>query len=68
MFICLAVGILLGMWQAYWIAYVRIPPFIVTLSGMLLFRGIALIILDGLTISPYPQEYLDLFNSLFRSI
>ena len=63
MFICLAVGILLGMWQAYWIAYVRIPPFIVTLSGMLLFRGIALIILDGLTISPYPQEYLDLFNS-----
>ena len=61
--ICLLVGMLLGMWQAYWIAYVRIPPFIVTLSGMLLFRGIALIILNGLTISPFPQEYLNLFNS-----
>lgn len=61
--ICLSAGLLLGMWQAYWIAYVRIPPFIVTLSGMLLFRGIALIILNGLTISPFPQEYLNLFNS-----
>ncbi|NMB44083.1 MAG: sugar ABC transporter permease [Clostridiales bacterium] len=61
--ICLAVGILIGMWQGYWIAYVRIPAFIVTLSGMLLFRGVALIILDGLTISPFPDNYLNLFNS-----
>ncbi|NLJ91220.1 MAG: sugar ABC transporter permease [Clostridiales bacterium] len=61
--ICLAVGILIGMWQGYWIAYIRIPAFIVTLSGMLLFRGIALIILDGLTISPFPENYLNLFNS-----
>lgn len=61
--ICLAVGVLIGVWQGFWIAYVRIPAFIVTLSGMLLWRGIALIILGGLTISPFPQNYLNLFNN-----
>lgn len=61
--ICLSVGILIGIWQGFWIAYVRIPAFIVTLSGMLLWRGIALIILGGLTISPFPDNYLNLFNS-----
>lgn len=61
--ICLLAGIALGIWQGYWIAYVRIPAFIVTLSGMLFFRGIALIILDGLTISPFPDKFLNLFNS-----
>lgn len=62
-FICLFVGIIIGVWQGYWIAYTRIPAFIVTLSGMLLFRGIALMILNGLTISPFPDNYLRLFNS-----
>lgn len=61
--ICLAVGILIGIWQGFWIAYVRIPAFIVTLSGMLLWRGVALMILGGLTISPFPEKYLNLFNS-----
>lgn len=61
--ICLAVGILIGIWQGFWIAYVRIPAFIVTLAGMLLWRGVALMILGGLTISPFPEEYLNLFNS-----
>ena len=61
--ICLLAGILLGVWQGYWIAYTRIPAFIVTLAGMLLFRGIALMILDGLTISPFPANFFNLFNS-----
>ena len=61
--ICLSVGILIGIWQGFGIAYIRIPAFIVTLSGMLLWRGIALIILGGLTISPFPDNYLNLFNS-----
>ena len=43
-------GLLAGMWQGFWIAYVKIPPFIVTLAGMLLFRGINNIILDGKTV------------------
>lgn len=59
----LLVGLGIGVWQAFWIAYVRIPPFIVTLAGMLLWRGIALLVLDGLTISPMPDEYLALFNN-----
>ena len=52
----LVVGLLAGMWQGYWIAYVRIPAFIVTLSGMLVFRGINNLILNGETIS-LPQSY-----------
>ncbi len=43
-------GLVAGMWQGFWIAYVRIPPFIVTLAGMLLFRGINNIILGGQTV------------------
>ena len=46
-----AIGILIGAFQAFWIAYVRIPPFIVTLAGMLIFRGLSNVVLQGLTIS-----------------
>jgi len=68
MVICLGVGILIGVWQGFWIAYIRIPAFIVTLAGMLLWRGVALIILGGLTISPFPDNYLNLFNSYIPDI
>lgn len=61
--VCLLLGILIGAWHGFWIAYIRIPSFIVTLAGMLLFRGLALIVLDGITISPFSREYLDLFTS-----
>jgi len=63
MFLSLLVGLAIGAWHGFWIAYVRIPPFIVTLAGMLLWRGVAMIILDGLTISPFPAEYLKYFTS-----
>ena len=49
--IMLIVGILIGAFQAFWIAFVRIPPFIVTLAGMLIFRGLSNVVLDGMTIS-----------------
>ncbi len=45
------VGTLIGAFQGFWIAFVRIPPFIVTLAGMLAFRGLSNIVLDGMTIS-----------------
>lgn len=61
--ICLVLGVLIGMWQGFWVAYIRIPSFIVTLAGMLLWRGVSLIILDGLTISPFPDEFKVIFNS-----
>jgi putative multiple sugar transport system permease protein len=47
----LLVGLVIGAWQAFWIAYVRIPPFIVTLAGMLMFRGLSNTVLNGMTIS-----------------
>ena len=56
--LCLLIGILVGAWQGFWIAYVRIPAFIVTLSGMLVFRGFTLLVLNGMTLSPFPEEYL----------
>lgn len=66
--VCLGVGLLIGIFQGFWIAYLRIPPFIVTLAGMLLWRGVALILLGGLTISPFPDKYLNLFNSYIPDI
>ncbi|MCL2322497.1 MAG: sugar ABC transporter permease [Oscillospiraceae bacterium] len=63
MIICIIAGIIIGAWHGYWIAYIRIPAFIVTLSGMLLWRGVALKVLNGLTISPFPTNYLSLFNN-----
>ena len=65
--ICLLVGLAIGAWQGFWIAYVRIPPFIVTLAGMLLWRGVALLILNGLTISPFPANYQKYFTSFLPS-
>ena len=61
--LCLVIGIGIGIWQGFWIAYRRIPPFIVTLAGMLMFRGLSNIVLDGYTIAPMPEKYLMLFNS-----
>lgn len=61
--IMILVGILIGAWQGFWIAFVRIPPFIVTLAGMLVFRGLSNVILNGRTVAPMPENYLALFNN-----
>jgi len=53
----LLVGVLVGMWQGYWVAFVGIPAFIVTLAGMLIFRGAAMITLGNTQISPFPAEF-----------
>jgi putative multiple sugar transport system permease protein len=53
----LAVGLAIGAWQGFWVAYVGIPAFIVTLAGMLLFRGLTLQVLDNISLSPFPSEY-----------
>ncbi len=50
-------GILAGAWQGFWISYVNIPSFIVTLAGMLVFRGINNLILNGQTIA-LPDAYV----------
>lgn len=53
----LIVGIIIGAWNGFWVAYVRIPAFIVTLASMLLFRGLTLVITNGKTIGPFPDAY-----------
>ncbi|MCC3279888.1 sugar ABC transporter permease [Arthrobacter sp. zg-Y40] len=53
----LVVGAVIGAWQGFWVAFVGIPAFIVTLAGMLVFRGTALILLTGGTISGLPRPY-----------
>src|SRR3954454_13848601 len=53
----LGVGLLVGMWQGFWVAYVGIPAFIVTLAGMLLFRGLAQEVLHSVSLSPFPPAY-----------
>jgi putative multiple sugar transport system permease protein len=53
----LAVGVAVGAWHGFWVAYVGIPAFIVTLAGMLLFRGLTLQVLKNISLSPFPTEY-----------
>jgi putative multiple sugar transport system permease protein len=57
MLAAIAVGLAVGAWQGFWVAYVGIPAFIVTLAGMLLFRGMTLQVLDNVSLSPFPPEY-----------
>ncbi|SQI44077.1 Xylose transport system permease protein xylH [Leminorella richardii] len=50
--VTLAAGLLLGAWNGWWVAYRKVPSFIVTLAGMLAFRGILVGITNGTTVSP----------------
>lgn len=61
--ICMVIiGIAIGAWQGFWIAYVRVPPFITTLAGMLVFRGLSNVILDGLTVSLTNTTFVKVFG------
>ena len=55
--ISLAIGIAIGAWQGFWIAYMGVPAFIATLAGMLIFRGLTMVILQGTSLAPLPAEY-----------
>lgn len=55
--ICLAAGALIGAAQGYFVAYQKIPSFIVTLAGMLVFKGLALYILEGKSVGPFPPQF-----------
>ncbi|WP_434995766.1 multiple monosaccharide ABC transporter permease [Arthrobacter sp. Ld5] len=54
------IGGLVGAWQGFWVAYVGIPAFIVTLAGMLVFRGLTQIVLENQRITGFPEEYRQL--------
>lgn len=53
----LAVGVAIGVWQGFWVAYRSVPSFIVTLGGMLMFRGLYLVITNGITITPMNPDF-----------
>src|SRR5690606_27373819 len=55
--LCLIAGAIAGAAQGYIIAYLGIPSFIVTLAGMLIFKGLSLAILSGRSIGPFPTEF-----------
>ena len=58
--IALAIGMIVGAIQGYWIAYKDIPGFVVTLAGQLVFRGLTMILLNGTTIAPFPTSFANL--------
>ncbi|MBZ9701222.1 MULTISPECIES: multiple monosaccharide ABC transporter permease [unclassified Mesorhizobium] len=67
--VCLIVGGLIGAAQGYWIAYHRIPSFIVTLAGMLIFRGICQALLGGgSSVGPLPPEFKALSSGFIPDV
>ena len=64
----LLIGALVGAWQGFWIAFVGIPAFIVTLAGMLIFRGLALVVLGNANIGSFPIEYRALGNGFLTDL
>ena len=60
--IMLVIGLAVGAWQAFWIAYVHVPPFITTLAGMMVFRGLSNVILKGMTMSVTNQKFVSIFG------
>lgn len=56
----LLLGAVIGAWQGFWVAYVRVPSFIVTLAGMLLFRGLTMLVLKGQSVGPFPDAFRSL--------
>ncbi|MBY6270945.1 MAG: sugar ABC transporter permease [Caldibacillus debilis] len=57
------IGALIGLWQGWWVAYRGVPAFIVTLAGMLIFRGILIGLTRGQTIAPLENSFKAIGNS-----
>lgn len=58
--ITLILGIMLGAWNGYWIAFRNVPSFIVTLASMLVFRGILIGVTNGNTVAPLTNEFKEI--------
>jgi len=61
-------GALFGAWQGYWVAYRGLPAFVVTLAGLMIFRGSAYLVADGRTVAPLDASYQRLGGGLDGSI
>ena len=60
--VMLAVGLVIGMFQGFWIAYVSVPPFIATLAGMYAFRRLSNVVLNGYSIGVRNEAFLNVFG------
>ena len=60
--VMLAVGLLIGAFQGFWIAWVKVPPFIATLAGMYAFRGFSNVVLQGFTVAVRNEQFLKVFG------
>ncbi|MGR4867811.1 multiple monosaccharide ABC transporter permease [Variovorax sp. LARHSF232] len=54
---CIVAGALIGAAQGWFVAYARMPSFIVTLAGMLVFKGLTLALLAGQSVGPFPTAF-----------
>ena len=66
--LCLLAGALVGAIQGAFVAYIKIPSFIVTLAGMLVFRGLLLALLQGQSVGPLPAEFQLLSSGFFPEL
>ncbi|MGW1544886.1 multiple monosaccharide ABC transporter permease [Streptomyces sp. NPDC002309] len=66
--LCLAMGAVAGAAQGFLIAYGGIPSFIVTLAGMLIFRGLTEIFLEGQTLGPFPEGLQKVANGFLPEV
>ncbi|HSI47361.1 MAG TPA: multiple monosaccharide ABC transporter permease [Ideonella sp.] len=66
--VCLIVGAVIGGAQGWFVAYFRIPSFIVTLAGMLVFKGLALALLNGQSVGPFPDEFQKLSSGFIPDV
>lgn len=66
--VSLLLGLIIGMWQGMWIAYVGVPAFIATLAGMLVFRGLTLVVLQGTSLAPMPLGYTYMASGFLPAI
>ncbi|WP_328365234.1 sugar ABC transporter permease [Streptomyces sp. NBC_00445] len=66
--LCLAMGAVAGAAQGFFIAYGGIPSFIVTLAGMLIFRGLTEIFLEGQTLGPFPEGLQKVSNGFMPEV
>ena len=66
--LCLLLGAAIGAWHGFWVAYVGIPAFIVTLASMLLFRGLTLVVLKGATVGGLPDDFKKIGNGFLPEV
>jgi D-xylose transport system permease protein len=64
----LVLGAAIGLWQGAWVAYGGLPAFVVTLAGLLIFRGAAWLVTDGRTVAPLDPAYQVLGGGLTGSL